>query len=397
LRLTEEERRILVVLESALEVSEYTDIVDVVFSHNRKTRFNRIMESLIEMLSLSSGLMLAASMVKGEALVKGKELGDNVQFFRDMFEIARRYKIMNPTKLRDTYGKLMFLLMDAESTPIKTETGIDFIKPILTVHLFLLERGGLALLEDPLLEIATGNAESFVRSPESPADSAADDGTRARRIKNLSKTEASKILCEKYHSDKLTSAEICRVLDSIADNNAYFIFNVQPVERMIQLLKEYFDRSKEDPHFSLELTTGSKKKKSSFGYGGSYFSSISNYVYSGYSSSFNGSGSCLTHSHSTQYSFVLQSLTLWSEIMVNMPKLWTLAEEDMFNEHYRLADTGQGYNRMHSCPKVGGLMRQILANVQRRVGESWVGLSVVHLGDRVSRMKLLFILLCSIP
>ena len=55
----------------------------------------------------------------------------------------------------------------------------------------------------------------------------------------------------------------------------------------------------------------------------------------------------------------------------------------MFEEVYRLADTGQGYNRLHSCPNVGGLMHRILRSVQRRVGEAWVGLSVVHLGDRV--------------
>jgi len=107
MRLSEEERRILVVLESALEVSEYTDNVDVMFSHLRKTRLSRIIESLIEFLSISSGLMIAANLTKGEVLIKGKELGENIPFFRDMFEIGRRYKIMNPTKMRDTYGKMM--------------------------------------------------------------------------------------------------------------------------------------------------------------------------------------------------------------------------------------------------------------------------------------------------
>ena len=36
---------------------------------------------------------------------------DNVGLFADIFEIGRRYKIMNPGKMRDTYGKLMFILM----------------------------------------------------------------------------------------------------------------------------------------------------------------------------------------------------------------------------------------------------------------------------------------------
>jgi hypothetical protein len=232
----------------------------------------------------------------------------------------------------------------------------------------------LRLLSDPLLPLATGGAVS---------ETGDEDGGRNPNVsfaQKMSKVDAVAALIDKYRSAELTDGEIQRILESIADNNAYLVFNVQPVERMIALLKTHFDRSKEDPNFSLELTTSPKKKSSAFD---GYFSSISSYVYSGYSSGFNGSGSCLTHSHKTQYSFVLQSLTLWSEIMANMPRLWTLAERDMFEEPYRLADTGQGYNRMHSCPNVGGLMRSVLGSVQRRVGEAWVGLSVVHLGDRV--------------
>jgi hypothetical protein len=100
LRLTEEERRMLNVLESALEVSDYTDNVDVVFSHLRKSRLQRIIESLIDFLSITSGLMVAGNLTKGESLVKGKDLSQNAPFFRDVFEIARRYKIMNPTRMR---------------------------------------------------------------------------------------------------------------------------------------------------------------------------------------------------------------------------------------------------------------------------------------------------------
>lgn len=60
---------------------------------------------------------------------------DNIPLFSDLFEIGRRYKIMNPSKMRDTYGKMMYILMDTESYHMKVVESLecDFVKPILTV------------------------------------------------------------------------------------------------------------------------------------------------------------------------------------------------------------------------------------------------------------------------
>jgi hypothetical protein len=58
LRLSEAERKLLVVLENALEVCEYTDIVDVTFSYTRKSKQSRIIESLVDTLSIACGLMV---------------------------------------------------------------------------------------------------------------------------------------------------------------------------------------------------------------------------------------------------------------------------------------------------------------------------------------------------
>ena len=133
--------------------------------------------------------------------------------------------------------------------------------------------------------------------------------------------------------------------------------------------------------YSLELANRGrpKPKLSSYSYGFS-FSSLN----------YRGDGACLSHDHGTQFTFVLQSLTLWRNIMTNMPKLWMLADTDMTTESYRLCDTGQGYQRLQYSPCVREEMSNILQSVKASCG-SWVGLSVVHLGDRDVPNALVFI------
>ncbi len=63
LRLTEDERKLFAVFESALEVCEYTDIVDVTFSYTRKSKYSRIIESLVDALSISCGLLVYISSI----------------------------------------------------------------------------------------------------------------------------------------------------------------------------------------------------------------------------------------------------------------------------------------------------------------------------------------------
>ena len=51
---------------------------------------------------------------RGQELIADKDYRDNEEFFQSIFEIGRRHKIMNPEKMRDAYGKLMFMLMVTE-------------------------------------------------------------------------------------------------------------------------------------------------------------------------------------------------------------------------------------------------------------------------------------------
>ena len=85
-------------------------------------------------------------------MIIDRTLNDNVPIFRDLFEVGRRFKIMNPGKMRNTYGKLMYLLMDAESYNIKSELRINLIKPILTISNFLEAHGGAEMMSDPLFK-----------------------------------------------------------------------------------------------------------------------------------------------------------------------------------------------------------------------------------------------------
>jgi len=75
-----------------------------------------------------------------------------------------------------------------------------------------------------------------------------------------------------------------------------------------------------------------------------------------------------------------------------MFRLWCLAEDDLLspNNYYSLRDTGQGLNRVQSAPAIGKAMHEILHRAQRKVG-SWIGSSVVHLGDHNVPNALTFI------
>jgi hypothetical protein len=72
--------------------------------------------------------------------------------------------------------------------------------------------------------------------------------------------------------------------------------------------------------------------------------------------------------------------------------LWSLAEQDLLSENvpYRLRDTGQGLNRVQPAPKTSRMMHNILHKAQTSVG-TWIGSSVIHMGDHNVPNALMFI------
>ncbi|KXZ52275.1 hypothetical protein GPECTOR_10g906 [Gonium pectorale] len=345
-RLSHDERKMLRLLESALNVSEYTDKVDIL---TWRSKNQRVHAQIRDLCAILSGLMVAADYKKGQELIRDRNFADNAEFFQNIFELGRRYKILNPEKMRSEYGKLVYMLMDSAEPAIQELLEFRCVRQLKTVYRFLEERGGLALLDDPLMQTATAEIVAGSRPRH--------EVQRDIKIKE----KAREALSRRYRSGALSEEDILQCIYSISDNNSYLLFNRDPIDRFIHYFHKYFKHDSHEPGYSLGIQGGRD-------------------------------GARLTHNHERQYHYVLQSLTLWREISTEMFKLWYLAESDMLREgnNYRLCDTGQGLNRVQAAPQVGRAMQQILSRVQSRIG-SWVGSSVVHLGDHNVPNALMFI------
>jgi hypothetical protein len=108
LRLTIGERKYLRLLEATLTVSEYTDKIDIIGFGLSKTK--RIVHQIRELCAIMSGLLLSADYKLGQELFTDRDFETNADFYQKIFELGRRHKIMNPDKMRTTYGKLIYIL-----------------------------------------------------------------------------------------------------------------------------------------------------------------------------------------------------------------------------------------------------------------------------------------------
>ncbi|KAK0206857.1 hypothetical protein DFS33DRAFT_1317544 [Desarmillaria ectypa] len=348
LRLTLAERKYLRLLEAALSVSEYTDKIDTISFSQSKSK--RIVNQIRELCAIMSGLLLSADYKQGQELFQDRDFEANATFYQNVFELGRRHKIMNPDKMRTTYGKLIYLLQDSQSPEVKDMLSFSCVKPIRTVYTTLEEAGALDLLRDDLITVATKEIYAEGR----PRRDVQKDIKRKER--------AIETLASLYGRNGLSQENVRQCLYSIGDNHAFLRANRDPCERMIAYLKQYFHPTQmKDNKTSLAIRSGR-------------------------------GGARLSHDHSKQYAYVLQSLTLWKEILHDMFHLWSLAEQDLLSENvpYRLRDTGQGLNRVQACPKTSRMMHSILHKAQKSVG-TWIGSSVVHMGDHNVPNSLLFI------
>ncbi|GAV55602.1 hypothetical protein ZYGR_0AV02340 [Zygosaccharomyces rouxii] len=349
MRLTFEERHLLRLLEAALQVSEYTDRVDIL---SYKSKPKRIVEQLKEICSVLSGLVVASNMKIGQKLLEMKNFSDNAKWFQAVFEIGRRYKIMNPERMRDTYGKLCYMVMDSRLPQIEEHMEFHLYKPIKTVRSFLVSKPedngkALKMFGDKLILYATSSVSPVGK-------------TRPQINKLIKQKEyAIETLASKYSSKYYSKEDIRQVLYSIGDYNAYINMNRKPIIRMLTRLDLF-----RQPEIAKKYSIGIQ---------------------------FGRQGARLTHDHERQWHYVQQSLMLWSIIQREMMRLWYLADIDQFDgSQYRLASTGHGLNRIKPCPSIYKEMHKII-NECRSKTHTWVGSSVVHLGDDAVPNALFFL------
>ncbi|KAF1796834.1 hypothetical protein V8B55DRAFT_1369208 [Mucor lusitanicus] len=345
LRLDAEERQFLRLLDAALNVSEYTDKIDII-SYSNKAK--RIVGQIKDLCCIISGLLVAGDYKTGAQLFAKRSIKDNEEIFQRIFEVGRRHKIMNPEKMRSNYGKLMYMLMDSVIPEVEDYLGFSCVIPIKTVYDFLKSRESVDVLHDENIVLATREISSEMKTREQ-----IDAEVQRKQF-------AIQAICEKHANDSISKEEIERCLMSMSDNNAFLKANRDPCDKMLKYLSKYFTPTKHDHGYSLAISAGRH-------------------------------GHRLTHSHSTQYTYVYQSITLWREIMNEMFLLWSMADEDLISPSaYRLTNTGQGLQRIQPCPNVSRAIHKILNRAHKKCG-SWVGSSVVHLGDKNVPNSFMFI------
>ena len=236
LRLSLEQRKVLRLCEAALDVSEYTDKVDVL---SWKSKTGRIHEQIRDICAVLSGLAIAADYEVGQKMIKDRSFEDNAEYFATVFEIGRRHKILNPERMRTDYGKLIHLLMDSQSPEVQRLLEFRLVKRVSTVHDFLQRRNCLRLLEHQDAVIATTAIIDNKLTGKSKADIQREIKAKDKAVKRLVQ-QFSNQGYGRSEADGLSDDEIEWCLYSMGDNSSFLVFNRDPVDKMILLLKRYF-------------------------------------------------------------------------------------------------------------------------------------------------------------
>nr|CCC95564.1 unnamed protein product [Trypanosoma congolense IL3000] len=340
LRLSDEEREELQLLIAALNVSEYTDDIDDIRRMN--TRDERMWRCIRELFDTVLGLYVASGRIPREmrdGISNGKASTQmTLGILPTLFEVFRRHKRLNPFSNRSEFGKLTMLLQDLRKPSVqqRLEVANSLIAPVKTVGAELRRIGAERLLRDTDLS-------EYLTSV---------DGKRITVFERL---------VERYGNNGHTEI-VERCLRSIDDVHQFLESNVKPLQWMRKVIKEEFEPMDEGSKYNLSIRCGHH-------------------------------GSKLTHGHAVQCRYVTESLLLWENIQRNIFDLWQASEDDMLidgNGQYSIVNTGQGYHRMCHARKSYSRMVRCVSEAEQMAG-GWVGIKVIHLGDRDVPNPLVFI------
>jgi len=344
----------------------------------------------------------------------------NADVFREAFEVGRRFKGMNPDKMRASYGKLIYMLQaswsrdratttaeaptrgavapcsqDATAPDVIRELGFDPLSRVQTVHAELALLSCLDLLEEPELPLAA-----------SPAHSAEAADAKA--------AATARLLARFADGDAERAVRLERCLLSLADHACLVEAHVSPVDAMLRLLRTHFSPASTSvgpggaASASLQITAGrgAPRAVASLRRLDARTSACTSACTSVVPSPpprrraavalarvavrlrraesaavAGGAGVSRRAPPSSSPSSGRGVPRRRRAVLAQLPRMWALAEKDLLSGGYRLRDTGQGRHRVQSAPNVGQLMSEVLRRLQAEQGGGWVGSSAVHLGD----------------
>lgn len=337
LRLTMGERKVQRLMRGVMLASRYTDKVDTQEAVQGKKRDLLIVK---EIVNAFSGLIAGLSLTQGVELMKSKNFSPYEAEIVAAIEANRRYKIMNPDVLRTDYVKFLYMIQDAaQSESVRDILGFDVVRSLTTIGNQLRALRAESILTDPNLPIGITPVPNMKDRNLLNKALRFKDVTVDRMVKKHAKESGAKV----------DDVEMC--VRSLNDANNFANDNVVSTVRLIELLRELFPVTDPQSDTDLSITEGA-------------------------------SGSRLTHDHSKQFYFVLQSLSLWKNICRRMYSLWIIAEDDLLcsTRKYELRNTGQGLQRVQPAPNLYIAIRDTLEETKKELGK-WVGSERVHLGD----------------
>ncbi|CAE7777802.1 unnamed protein product [Symbiodinium sp. CCMP2592] len=103
-----------------------------------------------QLCAVLTGMQVSHNYEQGQQLLQNRDFSTKSAFFQTVLEIGRRYKILNPERMRDSYGKLMYFLQDSRKPEVRDLLEFDVVSPVRSVwHVLSRSPKGTQLLQDP--------------------------------------------------------------------------------------------------------------------------------------------------------------------------------------------------------------------------------------------------------